>query len=118
VPISSKVDNCADNIDEVIKLIRASNTPDEARDGLVAKFKLSIEQAKAILDMRLQRLTGLEREKIDAEYGELQKTITWLKELLASEIKIFALIKEELADIKARFPIREKPRSLRVPEIL
>jgi DNA gyrase subunit A len=92
-----------DHIDEVIKLIRASKTPDEARDGLVAKFSLSIEQAKAILDMRLQRLTGLEREKIDTEYGELQKTINWLKELLASEIKILALIKEELADIKARF---------------
>ncbi|GFO97971.1 DNA gyrase subunit A [groundwater metagenome] len=92
-----------DHIDEVIKLIRASNTPDEARDGLVAKFSLSVEQAKAILDMRLQRLTGLEREKIDAEYGELQKTIAWLKELLASEIIIFAVIKEELADIKARF---------------
>jgi DNA gyrase subunit A len=97
-----------DNIDEVIKLIRASKTPDEARDGLMAKFKLSIEQAKAILDMRLQRLTGLEREKIDAEYGELQKTITWLKELLASEIKLFALIKEELADIKARFSNKRK----------
>jgi DNA gyrase subunit A len=92
-----------DHIDEVIKLIRASKTPDEARDGLVAKFSLSVEQAKAILDMRLQRLTGLEREKIDTEYGELQKTIAWLKELLASEIKILAVIKEELADIKARF---------------
>ncbi|MFA4934798.1 MAG: DNA gyrase subunit A [Candidatus Methanoperedens sp.] len=92
-----------DNIDEVIKLIRASQTPDEARDGLVAKFGLSIEQAKAILDMRLQRLTGLEREKIDAEYAELLKMIAWLKELLASELKILAIIKEELADIKTRF---------------
>jgi len=92
-----------DNIDAVIKLIKASKTPDEARDGLVAKFSLSVEQAKAILDMRLQRLTGLEREKIDAEYAELLKTIAWLKELLASEIKILAVIKEELADLKARF---------------
>jgi len=92
-----------DHIDEVIKLIRASQTPDEAREGLMTKFGLSIEQAKAILDMRLQRLTGLEREKIDAEYGELQKTIAWLLDLLGSEIKILALIKEELADIKARF---------------
>ncbi|HEY9206849.1 MAG TPA: DNA gyrase subunit A [Candidatus Methanoperedens sp.] len=91
------------NIDEVIKLIKASKTPDEARAGLVAKFKLSEEQAKAILEMRLQRLTGLEREKIDAEYGELLKTIAWLKELLASEPKILNLIKTELADIKARF---------------
>ncbi|VVB92091.1 DNA gyrase subunit A [uncultured archaeon] len=91
------------NIDEVIKLIKASKTPDEARAGLVAKFKLSEEQAKAILDMRLQRLTGLEREKIDAEYSELLKTIAWLKELLASEPKILNLVKTELADIKARF---------------
>ncbi len=92
-----------DHIDEVIKLIRASKTPDDARVGLVATFSLSEEQAKAILDMRLQRLTGLEREKIDAEYSELLKTITWLKELLASEAKILALIKTELADLKTRF---------------
>ena len=92
-----------DHIDEVIKLIRASKTPDEARAGLMAKFSLSEEQAKAILDMRLQRLTGLEREKIDAEYAELLKTIVWLRELLASEIKILSLIKTELADIKSRF---------------
>ncbi len=91
------------NIDEVIKLIKASKTPDEARAGLVAKFNLSEEQAKAILDMRLQRLTGLEREKIDAEYSELLKTIEWLKELLASEPKILNFIKTELADIRARF---------------
>ncbi len=92
-----------DNIDEVIKLIRASVSPDEAREGLIERFKLSIEQAKAVLDMRLQRLTGLERNKIDTEYGELQKTITWLKELLGSETKILTLIKEELLDIKTRF---------------
>jgi len=92
-----------DNIDEVIKLIKASRTPDEARVGLIERFKLSEEQAKAILDMRLQRLTGLEREKIDAEYAQLLKTIAWLKELLASEIKILEFIKSELADIKARF---------------
>jgi DNA gyrase subunit A len=92
-----------DNIDEVIKLIRASATPDEAREDLIEKFKLSIEQAKAILEMRLQRLTGLERNKIDNEYGELQKTIARLQELLGSEIKILEVIKEELADIKSRF---------------
>jgi DNA gyrase subunit A len=92
-----------DNIDAVIKLIKASKTPDDARTGLVAKFSLSEEQAKAILDMRLQRLTGLEREKIDAEYSELLKTIAWFKELLASEIKILALIKSELSDLRARF---------------
>lgn len=92
-----------DNIDEVIKLIKASASPDEAREGLIEKFKLSIEQAKAILEMRLQRLTGLERIKIDNEYAELQKTITWLQELLGSETKILTLIKEELADIRSRF---------------
>lgn len=92
-----------DHIDEVIKLIKASKTPDEARIGLVAKFSLSEEQAKAILDMRLQRLTGLEREKIDAEYNELLKTIAWLKELLSSEPRILALIKTELAELKDRF---------------
>ncbi len=92
-----------DNIDAVIKLIKASKTPDEARTGLVANFSLSDDQAKAILDMRLQRLTGLEREKIDAEYSELLKTIAWLKELLASEARILAVIKTELADLKTRF---------------
>jgi DNA gyrase subunit A len=92
-----------DNIDEVIKLIKASASPDEAREGLIERFRLSLEQAKAILEMRLQRLTGLERNKIDNEYGELQKTIAWLQELLGSEIKILTLIKEELADIKSRF---------------
>jgi DNA gyrase subunit A len=92
-----------DNIDAVIKLIKASKTPDEARMGLVAEFDLSEEQAKAILDMRLQRLTGLEREKIDAEYSELLKTIAWLRDILASEVKILGLIKTELADLKARF---------------
>jgi DNA gyrase subunit A len=92
-----------DHIDEVIKLIRASKTPDEARAGLVVTFSLSEEQAKAILDMKLQRLTGLEREKIDAEYQELLNTITLLRELLASEMKILSVIKTELADIKSRF---------------
>ncbi|MFH0904543.1 MAG: DNA gyrase subunit A [Methanobacteriota archaeon] len=97
-----------DHIDEVIKLIRASKTPDEARAGLVVTFSLSEEQAKAILDMKLQRLTGLEREKIDAEYGELLKTIAWLRELLASEMKILSVIKTELADIKSRFADKRK----------
>ena len=91
------------HIDDVIKLIKASKTPEDARISLVSQFSLSEEQAKAILDMRLQRLTGLEREKIDTEYNELLKTITWLKELLASEIKILAFIKTELAEIRSRF---------------
>ncbi|MBE0522127.1 MAG: DNA gyrase subunit A [Candidatus Methanoperedenaceae archaeon] len=92
-----------DHIDEVIKLIRGSKTPDEARAGLVAEFDLSEEQAKAILDMRLQRLTGLERDKIVSEHDELIKTINWLKELLASEARILNLVKDELSELKKRF---------------
>jgi DNA gyrase subunit A len=92
-----------DNIDEVIKLIRASKTPDEARASLIERFSLSEEQAKAILDMRLQRLTGLERDKIVSEHDELLKTISWLRELLGSAFKILNLIKEELAELKQRF---------------
>ncbi|MCX9013648.1 MAG: DNA gyrase subunit A [Candidatus Methanoperedens sp.] len=92
-----------DNIDEVIKLIRASKTPDEARASLIERFSLSEEQAKAILDMRLQRLTGLERDKIVSEHDELLKTISWLRELLGSAFKILNLIKEEIAELKQRF---------------
>jgi DNA gyrase subunit A len=92
-----------DHIDQVISLIRASTTVDEAREGLIANFELSEEQAKAILDMRLQRLTGLEREKIDNEHRELMETIKWLLELLADRDKILQIIKEELSEIKERY---------------
>ncbi|MBE0523805.1 MAG: DNA gyrase subunit A [Methanosarcinales archaeon] len=92
-----------DNIDQVISLIRASATVDEAREGLIANFELSEEQAKAILDMRLQRLTGLEREKIDKEHKDLMETIKWLLELLADRDKILTLIKEELSEIKEQY---------------
>ncbi len=92
-----------DNIDEVIALIRASKTPDEAREGLMSKFELSEIQARAILDMRLQRLTGLERDKIKAEYDELMKTIDGLKELLENEDLRMKLIKEELLQIKEKY---------------
>ena len=71
-----------DHLDAVIKLIRASATPDEAKSGLITEFKLSEIQAKAILEMRLQKLTGLERGKIKAEYEELMKTINYLKSIL------------------------------------
>lgn len=92
-----------DNIDEVIKLIRASKTGQEAKSGLIERFKLSDIQAQAILDMRLQRLTGLERDKIDAEYEELLKTINRLKEILANERLLLQIIKDEMTEIKDKF---------------
>jgi DNA gyrase subunit A len=92
-----------DHIDQVIALIRASKTVEEARGGLMVNFDLSEEQAKAILDMRLQKLTGLEREKIDNEHKELMETIKWLLELLADRNKILNIIKEELTSIRDRY---------------
>ena len=92
-----------DHIDEVIKLIRASKTPDEAREGLMTQFKLSEIQARAILDMRLQRLTGLERDKIKAEFDELMKTIEGLKNLLNTEDLRMEMIKKELLTIKDKY---------------
>ncbi len=91
------------HLDEVIALIRASRTVQDAKDGLMKKFKLSEEQAQAILDMRLQRLTGLEREKVKEEHKELKKEIARLKEILADESKLRAIIVEELEAIKKRF---------------
>lgn len=92
-----------DHLDEVIALIRASDTVDTAKTGLMSTFQLSEIQAKAILDMRLQKLTGLEREKIKAEYEELQKLIAELKALLASEEKQRTLVVEELGEIKEKY---------------
>ncbi|WP_339193728.1 DNA gyrase subunit A [Aeribacillus sp. FSL W8-0870] len=92
-----------DHIDEVINLIRSSKTTDIAREGLMEKFSLTEKQAQAILDMRLQRLTGLEREKIEEEYNELIKLIEELKGILASEEKVLDIIREELEEIKERF---------------
>jgi DNA gyrase subunit A len=92
-----------DNIDEVINLIRSSKTPDEAHDGLMARFNLSDLQAKAILEMRLQRLTGLEIEKLKQEYDELMKYIEHLREILASESLRMKIIKDELLEIKEKF---------------
>ncbi|QHA90009.1 DNA gyrase subunit A [Bacillus sp. N1-1] len=92
-----------DHLDEVIKLIRASETTDIAREGLMTKFSLSYEQSQAILDMRLQRLTGLERDKIESEYQELMKRIAELKAILADEEKVLEIIREELAEVKERF---------------
>jgi len=92
-----------DHLDEVIKLIRASQTTEEAKEGLMKNFQLSDKQAQAILDMRLQRLTGLEREKIENEYQELIKKIAELKAILADEQKILAIIREELTEIKEKY---------------
>ncbi|MEO7212380.1 DNA gyrase subunit A [Mucilaginibacter sp.] len=92
-----------DHIEEVIRLIRASSTPDEAREGLMANFQLSDIQARAILDMTLRRLTGLERDKIKDEYDALMKTIDYLKSILADEGLRMQIIKDELLDIKAKY---------------
>ena len=92
-----------DHLDEVIKLIRESQTPDIARDGLIANFGLSEIQAKAILELRLQRLTGLERDKIKAEYDELMKTINYLNRILNEEPLRFQIIKDELTEIKEKY---------------
>ncbi len=88
-----------DNLDAVIALIRSSPDPDTARDGLISEFELSREQAQAILDMRLQRLTALESDKIRAEHAELMELITELRAILGDEDRIYALVKEELAGI-------------------
>ena len=92
-----------DNIDEVIKLIRGSKSDDEAREELMNKFKLTEIQANAILEMKLRRLTGLERDKVEAELAELLKLIENLKAILASEQKVLDIIKEELTEIKNKY---------------
>lgn len=92
-----------DHLDEVIALIRNSRTPDEAKEGLITNFELSEIQAKAILELRLQRLTGMERDKIKEEYDEVMKLISHLKDILSDEGLRFRIIKEELEDVKKRF---------------
>jgi DNA gyrase subunit A len=92
-----------DNIDEVIALIRSSRDPETARNGLMERFELSEIQARAILDMRLQRLTGMEREKIQEEYDQIMTLIEELKEILANEDKRMQIIKDELAEMKQRY---------------
>jgi DNA gyrase subunit A len=92
-----------DNLDRVIKLIRSSKGPNEAKEGLVTRFKLSPVQAQAILDMRLQRLTALEREKIVKEYKEVLALIKKLEEILASDKLLMGIIVDELKEIKQRY---------------
>ncbi|PWI56803.1 DNA gyrase subunit A [Sulfoacidibacillus thermotolerans] len=92
-----------DHLDEVIQLIRSSATVDLARTGLITTFSLSEEQAQAILDMRLQRLTGLEREKIENEYRELQRLIAEYRAILADEAKVLAVVRKEILDLRNKF---------------
>jgi len=92
-----------DNLDEVIELIRASRTPEDARNGLMSRFELTDIQARAILDLRLQKLTGLEREKLKEEYEELMKFIQEMEAILASEELRMNIIKDELLELKEKY---------------
>ncbi len=93
----------SDNIDEVIKIIRASSNTEEARNNLIERFKLSEIQAKAIVEMRLRQLTGLEQDKLRAEYDEIMKTITDLKAILASKERRMEIIKNELETVRDKY---------------
>jgi len=101
-----------DNIDEVVKLIRASKTPDEAREGLMDRFSLSEVQAKAILDMRLQKLTGLEHDKLLEELAELMKKIEYFTSILENEEVLKGVIRDELKEIKDNYATPRKSELL------
>lgn len=105
-----------DVIDEVITIIRSSREPEIAKNTLIERFNLSTIQAQAILDMRLVRLTGLEREKIDKEYNDLMALIQHLSEILGSEARVYEIIEDELADIRLRFN-DDRRTELRVGEL-
>ncbi len=92
-----------DNIDEVVNIIRSSKTSDEAKTRLIERFELTDIQATAIIDMRLRALIGLEREKLQAEYDELQRIIAYLTELLSSETMLMGVIKSEMEEVKAKY---------------
>ncbi len=100
-----------DHLDEVIALIRASRTVEIARAGLVERFELTPTQAQAILDLRLQRLTGMEREKIEAEYAALKERIVWLESILADADKLTGVIRDELLQVRERYA---EPRRTRI----
>ncbi|REE82150.1 DNA gyrase subunit A [Lutibacter oceani] len=93
----------SDNIDEVIKIIRASSNADEARESLMTRFELTEIQAKAIVEMRLRQLTGLEQDKLRAEYDEIVKLIADLKDILSDEVRRYNIIKEELIAIRDKY---------------
>ena len=103
-----------DHLDAIIALIRKSKTPDEAKHGLMSNYPLSEIQAQAILDMKLQRLTGLEREKIIKEYTETLKEIERLNAILRSDALVSKIVKDELNEIKTRYADEE---GLRLPRI-
>ena len=107
---------CLDNIDKIVELIKKSKNPEAAKEGLMKEFKLSEIQAQAILDMRLQRLTGLERKKIEDEYLEVIKIMEQLKSLLASKEKRMQLIEEELLEIKEKYGDDRRTEIIRVTE--
>ncbi len=104
------------NLDEVVELIKASANPQEARDGLMNRFGLSILQAQAILEMRLHRLTGLEREKIIAEYEALLKEIAWYKEVLADEGLVMKIIRDEFAAIREQYGDDRRTEIIEAPD--
>ena len=106
-----------DHIDEVIRIIRNSETDAEAQAELMARYKLSERQSQAILDMRLRRLTGLERDKIQSEYDDLMKLIADLADILAKPERVVAIIKEELEEIKRKFS-DERRTELMIGEVL
>jgi DNA gyrase subunit A len=105
-----------DNLDTVVSMIRSSRAPKEAKDRLIDAFRLSEMQAQAILDMRLQRLTGLERDKIIEEYKEVIKAIAWYKEILSSQRLVLGLIKEELAEIRKAYGDRRRTEIVETPD--
>jgi DNA gyrase subunit A len=113
-----------DNLDAVVQLIRSSKTPGEAKQGLMTRFNLTAIQAQAILDMRLQRLTGLEREKIVDEYESVLKDIARYKEILASEQLVLNIVKDELQEVKEQFgderrtEIVESARELTIEDMI
>lgn len=102
-----------DNIDAIIQTIRSSQNSEEARVKLMERFGLSEKQAQAILDMRLHRLTGLERQKIDEEYAQLLQTITYLEELLGDEVKLFGAIRDELLEMKNKYGDERRSKIMR-----
>jgi len=113
-----------DNLDEVVALIRASKSPAEAKSQLMKKFSLTEKQAQAILDMRLQRLTGLERDKIQQDYKNIIKNIARFKEILASEKQVLNIIKDELSGIQEKFgdqrytEIIEKTKEITIEDMI
>jgi DNA gyrase subunit A len=100
----------SDNIDEVIKIIRASNSPEEARENLITRFNLSEIQSRAIVEMRLRQLTGLEQDKLRAEYADLMLLIADLKEILSNEERRMQIIKDELQYVKDKYGDARKSR--------